>query len=113
MAWLLLGIYGLLIAPVRLGGLVRFTALEAEICPGGPDAAGTALWAGLIRIIAGFFPRLRVRCRPAFNGKTSAVLRCIADTRLGIIIAVCLFGRLKSLRTGRKEEKKWIVPSRT
>ena len=96
----------------RLGGLVRFTALEAEICPGGPDAAGTALWAGLIRIIAVFFPRLRVRCRPAFNGKTSAVFRCIADTRLGIIIAVCLFGRLKSLRTGRKEEKKWIVPSR-
>ena len=66
----------------------------------------------LFRIAAGFFPRAHIRCRPAFNGKTSAVFRCIADTRLGIIIAVCLFGWLKSLRTGRKEEKKWIVPSR-
>ena len=89
---------------------VKVRCLEARMRLGCRDAAWAALAVGLIRAAAAAVPLLRVQCVPALGGQTEVHLRCIADARLGTLLAAALAGRVKR-RRGRKEEKPWIIPS--
>ena len=88
---------------------VKIRVFDVSVRLGIEDAARAALAVGLIRALASAVPRLRLRCVPALGGQTAASLRCIADARLGILLAAALLWRAR--RRGRKEEKPWIIPS--
>ena len=110
----------LLSLPKRLGPArtllrrgVRLRALEIAARIGGQDAARVALLTGLIRALSPAAPIVRVRCEPAFGGGSALRARCIADARLGTLLAACLLGGISLLRAGRKEETSWIIPSET
>ncbi|MBQ6960610.1 MAG: hypothetical protein IJP78_06505 [Clostridia bacterium] len=70
-----------------LGRLVRVNAMNVALRLGGQDAAALALAAGTLRAIGGALPRLRFRCVPALGGKTALRAVCIAESRLGILLA--------------------------
>lgn len=95
------------------GRILTLISFSADILIGGEDAARTAFLSGLVQALGALLPRFRLRCRPKFHGKTSVFLFCIAQARLGILIALCLRGFVISLFAGRKEEQPWIVPSGT
>lgn len=96
-------------ALLRRGVSLRRLQLGAVI--GGADAAQTALFTGLLRAVAGHFPRLQCRFRPAFGQRSRASLRCIVSVRLGMIGAAGVLGLLSLWRTRKKEETAWIIPS--
>lgn len=103
-------------AQYALKRLLSLFSFSADIQIGGADAARTALLSGLLAAAGAAVPRVRLRCRPRYNGESGVFLLCIAQARLGTIIAVCLRGLMKNRRAGRKKEGKktaWIVPSGT
>ena len=95
----------------RNGRVLRLVTLDGFIQIGGQDAAATALLTGGLRAALACFPSARVRCFPAFGGQTVLRLRCIAQARLGTILAAGLMTALETHRQGRKEEGAWIIPS--
>ena len=70
-----------------LRGAVRVNALSVALRLGGGDAAALALAAGTLRAVASALPILRFRCVPALGGKTALRAVCIAEARLGILLA--------------------------
>ena len=95
----------------RGGRGLRLVTLDGFIQIGGMDAAVTALLTGGLRAALALIPSARVRCEPAFGGQTVLRLRCIAQARLGRIVAAGLMTALGTRRQGRKEEAPWIIPS--
>ncbi|MBQ6256269.1 MAG: hypothetical protein IJQ62_05675 [Clostridia bacterium] len=73
-----------------LGRLVRVTTLRAFLRLGGQDAAALALTAGTLRAVGGALPLLRFQCVPVLGGKTALQAVCIAESRLGILLAAWL-----------------------
>ena len=90
--------------------LLEGGALTGALQIGGTDAAQVALWTGAARAALSLLPGRGVRCFPSFGGPTALRLRCIAETRLGMLLAAGLLLALSG-RTGRKEETPWIIPS--
>ena len=70
-----------------LGRLVRVNTLRAFLRLGGQDAAALALTAGTLRAVGGALPLLRFQCVPVLGGKTALRAVCIAESRLGILLA--------------------------
>lgn len=70
-----------------LGRLVRVNTLNVALRLGGEDAAALALGAGALRAVGGALPFLRFRCMPVLGGKTALRAVCIAEARLGILLA--------------------------
>ena len=95
----------------RSGRGLHLVTLDGFIQIGGQDAAATALLTGGLRAALACFPSARVRCFPAFGGQTVLRLRCIAQARLGTILAAGLMTALETHRQGRTEEGAWIIPS--
>ena len=104
----------LLARPTRrlLQKSIRVRQLTVTLQIGG-DAARAALLTGVVRAAAPLLPRARIRCRPAFGGKSALHARCIVETRLGTLMAAGLLGWLSCLWSGRKEEQAWNIPSGT
>lgn len=90
---------------------VSLDALEVDALVPGPDAAAAALLTGLAQVIGGLIPRLHVRARPAFSGSGALRVRCMISGRLGMLLAACALGTISYLKTRKKEEKSWIIPS--
>ena len=93
-------------------GFTRFS-LSGAVRVGGEDAALVAQWTGALRALGGLLPGTEVACFPAFGGTWALRLRCIAETRLGILWAAALRTFVRTHRAGRKEDKPWIIPSET
>ncbi len=108
--WLLLRANG---AGARLRRMVKVRALEGTLRLGGQDAAALALTAGFLRSAAAALPFAHVRVDPALGGRSAVYARCIAETRLGILMAAGLLWYAQRRKAGRKEEKAWIIPSGT
>ena len=70
--------------------LVKVNTLDIALRLGGGDAAGLALGAGALRAVGGALPFLRLQCVPCLNGKTALRAVCIAEARLGILVAAGL-----------------------
>ncbi len=87
-----------------LRNAVRVSALDVFLQIGGQNAAFIALAAGFLQALNPLLPQANVVCRPSFGGETKAYLRCIAEARLGILLAAWLRWR-KERRAGQKEEK--------
>ena len=90
---------------------VRLRALSAEAEVGGMDAAAVALCTGLLRALDALLPGVRIQARPVFQGSGGLRARCIAEARLGTLMAIGALGLL-SLRR-QKEEATWNIPSET
>ena len=88
----------------RLRKAVRVRALDVFLQIGGENAAFIALAAGFLQALNPLLPQAHIVCRPSFGGETKAYLRCIAEARLGILLAAWLRWR-KERRAGQKEEK--------
>ena len=88
--------------------LIQVTALRLQIRIGGENAARAALITGLLRSVFSLFPKAHADISPAFNGQTEGSFLCIAQARLGMLLA---WGLGALLRPGRKEEHTWIIPS--
>ncbi|MBQ9262698.1 MAG: hypothetical protein IJ189_00635 [Clostridia bacterium] len=86
--------------------------LKAEIIVdvGLQDAATVALLTGLLRSASVWLPVLKIHARPCFGGSSALHARCIAEGRLGMLLAAYLLAK-----QGRKqkEEQPWIIPSAT
>jgi hypothetical protein len=67
--------------------VVRVNTLNIVLRLGGSDAAALALGTGALRAVGGALPFLRFQCAPVLNGKTSLRAACIAEARLGILLA--------------------------
>ena len=87
-----------------LRNAVRVSALDVFLQIGGQNAAFIALAAGFLQALNPLLPQANLVCRPSFGGETKAYLRCIAEARLGILLAAWLRWR-KERRAGQKEEK--------
>ena len=70
--------------------MVRVNTLNIALRLGGGDAAALALGAGALRAVGGALPFLRFQCVPCLNGKTALRAVCIAEARLGILVAAGL-----------------------
>ena len=70
-----------------LRGAVRVNTLNVALRLGGGDAAALALGTGAFRALGNALPFLRFRCVPALGGKTALRAVCIAEARLGILLA--------------------------
>lgn len=92
---------------------VHLESIRAAVEIGGGNAARTALWTGALMALGGILPPRTLLCRPAFGRESALRFHCIADARLGTLLTACLLGALAFLRTGRKEEKAWNIPSGT
>lgn len=90
--------------------VLRRRTLEAKVQLGGENAAALALVAGFLRAVNGMAPGVMIRCRPVFGGETNVCVRCIAQARLGILLAAFLRALARRGKE-RKEEKEWIIPS--
>ena len=93
-----------------LHGVVQVRKVELYLQIGGENAAFAALFTGLLRALNPLFPHAAIHCHPSFNGQTKVYARCIAETRLGILLAAWLRRRR---RHGQKEEAAWSIPSET
>ncbi len=91
--------------------VLRLRALDGLIRIGGRDAGSIALLTGGLRALTALLPHSRIRCVPSFGGPSLLRLRCIAQARLGTILAAGLKTALRMRRTDRKEEGPWIIPS--
>lgn len=76
---------------------IRVNALDIRVRLGGEDAAALALGAGLLRSLNGLSPVLRLRCDPALAAHTEITLRCIAESRLGILLIAWFLGRKREV----------------
>ena len=81
--------------------LVRVDTCELFLRLGGQDAAALALSAGFLRAAASLLPFLRFCCVPVLGGKTAVRAACIAEARLGILLAALLWIK----REERKDKK--------
>ena len=100
--------HGLLRRVIRL----RDLSLHADV--GTMDAAAVALWTALLQSASAFTgDRVHITARPAYSRQGGLRVRCIVETRLGMLwTAGALGGR--GLLTGRKkEEAAWNIPSET
>ena len=97
----------------KLLKLVRLQALSVDLRAGGLDAGRLALTVGLLRLASGFIPSLRFRCAPVLGGAWGLRGGCIAETRLGILLAAALIGYANSRRAKEEKKQPWIVPSET
>ncbi|MBR6185130.1 MAG: hypothetical protein IKQ41_02610 [Clostridia bacterium] len=93
--------------------LLPLFSVKADLCLGFDNAAETALLCGALNGVGALLPRVRLRCKPRYNGASSLSLLCIATARLGTIIALCLWAWMIGRRAGRKEENAWTVLSGT
>ncbi len=66
---------------------VRVRTLEVFLRLWAMDAAALALGAGALRALGGAVPALRFRCVPDLGGKSGLRAVCIAEARLGILLA--------------------------
>lgn len=96
---------------LKRGVRLRDFAIDAEI--GGGDAAFIALCTALLRALGALPHGPRVRARPVFQGNGSLKAQCIAEARLGTLLLAGALGLWSLLRSGKKEEKAWNVPSET
>ena len=91
---------------------VQVRALDAYLQIGGENAAFIAILTGFLQALNPLLPQANIVCRPSFHGSTKAYIRCIAEARLGILLAAWLRWR-RTRRAGRKEEQAWSIPSGT
>ncbi len=91
--------------------LVQVRALDVFLQIGGENAAFIALAAGFLQALNPLLPQANIVCRPSFHGDTKALVRCIAEARLGILCVAWL--RWRRQRAGQKEEAAWSIPSET
>ena len=84
------------------GHAARLYALEGTVFLGGDDAAALALAAGALRALLARYPK--VKCFPSFGGECRGEIRCIAESRLGMLLAAGLVLAYRSRRE-IKEEK--------
>ena len=91
-------------ASIKITSYTGAGALDVFLQIGGQNAAFIALAAGFLQALNPLLPQANVVCRPSFGGETKAYLRCIAEARLGILLAAWLRWR-KERRAGQKEEK--------
>ena len=70
--------------------LVRIRTLDVFLQIGGENAAFIALATGFLQTLSPLAPKAKIVCRPSFHGDTKAYLRCIAEARLGILLAAWL-----------------------
>lgn len=87
---------------------VTIQRADAQMQLGLRDAAAAALLAGLAQALSGLLPGVRFRALPRLGGPWELRAKCIAETRLGILLAAFA---LTALFRGQKEEKTWIIPS--
>lgn len=90
---------------------VQLTEFSVRAEVGGMDAAAVALCTGLLRALDALLPEAVINARPAFQGQGSFRARCIAEARLGTLIAIGTLGFLSLKR--QKEEAAWNIPSVT
>lgn len=91
---------------------VQVRVLDAYLQIGGENAAFIAILTGFLQALNPLLPQANIVCRPSFHGSTKAYIRCIAEARLGILLAAWLRWR-RTRRAGRKEEQAWSIPSGT
>ena len=91
---------------------VRVRALDAYLQIGGENAAFIAILTGFLQALNPLLPQANIVCRPSFHGDTKAYIRCIAEARLGILLAAWLRWR-RTRRASQKEEQAWTIPSGT
>ena len=91
---------------------IQIKTLDIFLQVGGPNAAFTALLTGALRALNPLLPRARIVCRPAFQGTTRLLARCIAQTRLGMLWIAWPRWRLRQ-KSRKKEETAWSIPSET
>ena len=92
--------------------LVRVRTLDVFLQIGGENAAFIALATGFLQALSPLAPKAKIVCRPSFHGDTKAYLRCIAEARLGILLAAWLRWR-RTQQASQKEEQAWTIPSGT
>ncbi|MBR3107084.1 MAG: hypothetical protein IKH30_07870 [Clostridia bacterium] len=93
----------------KMRKMIQVQAFDIFLQIGGQDAAFIALTSGFLQALNPLLPFVHIDCCPSFNGETKALVRCIAGTRLGILLLAWL--RLSRRRAGRKEDKAWSIPS--
>ena len=84
--------------------LVRVDTLDVALRLGGQDAAALALGAGFLRAVGGALPFLRFQCLPALGGKSGLRAVCIAEARLGILLAAALIWKKSKERKKKSTE---------
>ena len=92
--------------------LVRVRTLDVFLQIGGENAAFIALATGFLQALSPLAPKAKIVCRPSFHDNTKAYLRCIAEARLGILLAAWLRWR-RTQQASQKEEQAWTIPSGT
>ena len=91
---------------------VQVRALDAYLQIGGENAAFIAILTGFLQALNPLLPQANIVCRPSFHGSTKAYIRCIAEARLGILLAAWLRWR-RTQQASQKEEQAWTIPSGT
>ncbi len=91
---------------------VQVRTLDGSLQIGGENAAFIALATGFLQALSPLAPKAKIVCRPSFHDNTKAYLRCIAEARLGILLAAWLRWR-RTQQASQKEEQAWTIPSGT
>ena len=75
------------------------------------SAAGTSLVTGLLGMLNGWQSLFAVRVRPGFREGGAVRVDCRGKLRLGTLLVILLLALVSFLREGKKEERKWNIPS--
>lgn len=106
------GIRGLGAALPLLKSGVRLSGrLQAVL--GGENAGLLCCLAGALQALFALSRRFSLDVQPLFRGRSGFRFLCIAETRLGTLLAAALLGALHARTAGKKEEASWIIPSET
>ena len=93
--------------------LIPVKKAYAFIQLGGENAALSAVLCGMLQILNALIPGVEIACRPRYGGEWGIKALCIAQARLGTLIAVGLPVYFKIKAASGKEKEPWIVPSET